>query len=272
MANYAIGDLQGCFKPLQQLLTTIRFEPTRDRLWLTGDLVNRGPESLKVLRFLKKLPLQPYIVLGNHDLHFLAVAYQALPPHPKDTFQDILAAEDKEELCDWLRHQPMLQHDTQLGFTMTHAGIFPLWSLEQAKQYAKEIEQLLQGEQYQRFLTNQYGDSPNFWREDLAGWERYRFIVNSFTRMRLCTIDGRLELITKTGLAKVPEGLLPWFEFPDRRAGEDNLLFGHWAALNGKVQQPHIFPLDTGCIWGGCLTAMRLEDQQYFRIKCLPPN
>ncbi len=270
MANYAIGDIQGCFEPLQSLLNIIQFKPAEDRLWLTGDLINRGPESLKVLRFLKNLPKAPRIVLGNHDLHFLAVAYHALPAHPKDTFHDILQAEDKLELCHWLRQQPLLYHDAELNFTMTHAGILPSWTLAQAIEYATEVAQLLQSEHYQDLLANQYGNTPERWHNDLQAWERYRFIINSFTRMRFCTPEEALDLTTKTGIDYPQPGLIPWFQFPNRLTQHDNIIFGHWAALNGKVTEPKLFALDTGCAWGNCLTAMRLEDQHYFSVPCQP--
>ncbi|CAM4458049.1 MAG: Bis(5'-nucleosyl)-tetraphosphatase, symmetrical [Legionellaceae bacterium] len=268
MANYAIGDIQGCFNALEQLLKIIHFNPTHDQLWITGDLINRGPHSLKVLRFLKNLPIPPYIVLGNHDLHFLAVAYGVLPAHEKDTFDDVLMATDKEELCTWLRNQPLLWHDEKLNYAMTHAGIFPLWTLEEAKNYAHELAQLLQSPNYKDFLANQYGNTPIDWHQNLTGWERYRFIVNSFTRMRFCTLQGELELHTKTGIENTPPGLIPWFKFPHRKTQETNIIFGHWAALNRKVNEPQVFALDSGCVWGESLTAMRLEDKTYFHVSC----
>lgn len=261
MAHYAIGDIQGCFEPLQRLLEKIRFDPISDRLWLTGDLVNRGPDSLQVLRFLKSLPLSPRIVLGNHDLHLLAVAYHAIPANPKDTIQDILHADDKQALCTWLRQQPLLYHDPALGFTMTHAGILPQWDLSQASQKAQEVEQILAGENFFELLANLYGNQPSRWDEQLTGWERYRFIINSFTRMRFCSEDGALELTTKTDLANTPQGLLPWFRVPARATKDLKIIFGHWAALKGKIDDYNIFALDTGCVWGNCLTALRLEDQ-----------
>lgn len=272
MAHYAIGDIQGCFEPLQRLLAAMDFNPQHDRLWLTGDLINRGPESLKVLRLIYQLREVTTVVLGNHDLHFLAVAYQALPPHPKDTFADILQADDKAELCNWLRQQRLFYYDPQLQFAISHAGIYPKWTLEQAGQYAAEVEQLLASEQYLALLANQYGNEPGIWNENLTGWERYRFIVNSFTRMRFCTRDGALELTTKTGIDHYPPALIPWFNFPHRPTLHDNLIFGHWAALNGSLKQPHLFALDTGCVWGNCLTALRLEDQRYFKVPCSNEN
>lgn len=268
MAHYAIGDIQGCYEPLQRLLAAIQFNPIQDQLWLTGDLLNRGADSLKVLRFLKNLPQPVITVLGNHDLHFLAVAYGCAPSQPKDTFQDILQAPDKLELCAWLRQQPLLHYDPVLNYAIAHAGILPQWSLAEAEQYAREVEQQLQGNNFSKLLANLYGNEPQRWDAQLTDPDRYRFIINAFTRMRFCTLDSALELLTKTPPEQNPAGCIPWYAHPHRKTKNINIVFGHWAALNGKVHQPHLFALDTGCVWGHCLTAMRLEDQQIFKVNC----
>lgn len=264
MANYVIGDVQGCFSALEKLLDKIQFNATQDTLWFTGDLVNRGPESLKTLRFIKNLGPRHRIVLGNHDLHLLAVAYDAHSGWEEDTLDEILAAEDREELIDWLRHQPLLHHAE--GFTMVHAGLAPSWNLETAQRLAREVEIILQSDQAQVFFQAMYGNTPSAWEENLTGMDRLRCITNFFTRVRFCHSDGSLELTSKGEMEST--GLIPWFQFPDRKNSELKILFGHWAALGGVTNTPNVFALDTGCIWGFCLTAMRLEDGVRFSVGC----
>lgn len=266
MPTYAIGDIQGCYTELKQLLKHIHFNPQEDVLWFTGDLVNRGPQSLEVLRFVKELGDQHVCVLGNHDLHLIAAAYDAKQLRPNDTFDEILAAADRRELIDWLRARPLLHHDTNLGFVMTHAGLAPSWTLAHAKKLAHEVEKVLRSNTPQTFLQHMYGNLPDAWDDGLAGPDRLRCITNFFTRMRFCHHDGRLELSYKGTIADKPQDLIPWFEVPKRANADLKIIFGHWAALGGKASVPHLYPLDTGCVWGNELTAMRLEDERRFSV------
>lgn len=263
MPTYAIGDVQGCYQELQDLLTEIHFNPTVDCLWFAGDLVNRGPHSLEVLRFVKQLP-RAVVVLGNHDLHFLIRAQE--PPRPHSTLAPLLAAPDCGELVDWLRVKPFLHYDPELGYAMAHAGLFPFWTLEQALGYAEEVQCVLSGESYRDLLKHLYGDTPTVWDEQLRDWDRLRFIVNAFTRMRFCDAQGHLDLTTKGEMGSQPCGYLPWFQLPNRMTGSLKIVFGHWAALEGKTDVPGVFAVDTGCVWGKRLTAMRLEDGQQFSV------
>lgn len=267
MATYAIGDVQGCFVQLQTLLEKISFNPTQDELWMVGDLVNRGPQSLEVLRFIKNLP-RVKVVLGNHDLHLVALAFGY--SQQNKFLQPILDAPDAAEIINWLCHLPLLHHDEKLNYVMVHAGIYPLWDLTQAKQYAKEVENVLHSQVLPEFLLHMYGDQPDHWNEELQGWERLRFIVNAFTRMRFCTAQGHLELRIINEGENTLSGFLPWYKLPQRPAKNERIVFGHWAALQGKVNEKNLFALDTGCVWGNTLTAMRLEDQQRFEVSCKP--
>ncbi|MDF2866667.1 MAG: bis(5-nucleosyl)-tetraphosphatase, symmetrical [Gammaproteobacteria bacterium] len=268
MATYAIGDIQGCLSRLQALLNQLNFDPKQDRLWFAGDLINRGPESLQTLRFIKSLGQVATVVLGNHDLHLLAVASGTSSVKPQDTLTEILKAPDCDELCQWLRQQKLLHEDPKLGYVLVHAGFVPQWDLTKAKQCAHEVEQVLQGRDYVSFLNHMYGNLPLQWREELAGWERLRFITNCFTRIRFCDKEGRLDLTAKEGIDKAPPGYMPWFAVPKRKNQNTRILFGHWAALQGQAQGINIFPLDGGCVWGGKLLAMRLEDGKRFQIAC----
>lgn len=266
MATYAIGDVQGCFAELQLLLEQISYHPQQDVLWFTGDLVNRGPQSLEVLRFVKNLGHQHVVVLGNHDLHLLAVYYGARDMQEGDTLADILTAPDREELINWLRACPLL-HDNAQGYVMTHAGLAPMWRLAEAKRLANEVEQELQAASPQKFLQDMFGNLPDKWSETLSGIDRLRCIVNYLTRMRYCHSDGRLDFDYKGTLADRPANLIPWFDVVSRVNANDKIIFGHWAALEGRADVPNVFPLDTGCVWGNELTAMRLEDQKRFSVK-----
>jgi len=270
MSNYAIGDIQGCFNELIALLEVIHFNPKQDKLWLTGDLINRGPESLATLRFIKKLSeqKQAITVLGNHDLHLLAKFYGHAPAKKQDTLHDILAAPDCLELCDWLRQQPLLYHDSGLGYTMVHAGLPPQWDLPTSLQRAQEVEAVLRGKKAQEFFAEMYGEKPLQWQDSLTGWPRLRIITNYFTRMRFCDTTGTLELKTKGKPDSPPPGFLPWYKVPSRAHKGLKIIFGHWAGLNGHTGEPNIFALDTGCAWGKCLTAMRLEDTKRFSVPC----
>jgi bis(5'-nucleosyl)-tetraphosphatase (symmetrical) len=267
VATYAIGDVQGCFDELSALLRRLEFDAERDRLWFAGDLVNRGPKSLETLRFVRDLGDRAITVLGNHDLHLLAAAFDVRLAAPKDTFEAVLAAPDRDELLDWLRHRPLLHHEDSLGFTLIHAGLPPQWDLRQALSCAAEVEAVLRGDGYGEFFQEMYGNRPNRWSDGLAGWDRLRFIVNCFTRLRYCMPDGRLMLKEKGQPGTQRSGALPWFSIPGRASRDLRILFGHWSTL-GPRPEPGIFPLDTGCLWGGELTALRLEDRQRFRWDC----
>jgi bis(5'-nucleosyl)-tetraphosphatase (symmetrical) len=266
MSTYAIGDIQGCFVELQALLKKIDFDPKSDRLWIAGDLVNRGEQSADVLRFLKQLNAELVIVLGNHDLHLLAVADGEQQVRDKDTFQDILHAPDRDELLSWLRAQQLFHYDENLGFCMVHAGLPPQWDLATAQACAEEIETILHSDDYPGLLANIYGNEPNLWSDNLKSWERYRYIVNAFTRMRYCDEKGALDFSEKGPLGSQPNHLTPWFEVADRQSKDLNIVFGHWAALIGQTHHPKVHALDTGCSWGYQLTAMRLEDGQRFSV------
>lgn len=268
MSTYAIGDIQGCYSPLQKLLGKIQFDPGKDKLWFTGDLVNRGPDSLQTLRFIKNLGDSQRTVLGNHDLHLLALASKAHPGWEEDTVADILQADDRDELIHWLKHLPLLHYDAVLGYAMSHAGLAPSWDLDTAKALAREVEHVLQSDKTHEFLHHMYGNRPDQWSNDLEGWDRLRCITNYFTRMRFCYLDGRLELRSKGTIDSHPADLIPWFSVPGRLNADLNIVFGHWAALGGVTNTPRVFALDTGCIWGFCLTAMRLEDGERISVSC----
>jgi len=257
MAVYAVGDLQGCLPSLETLLERIAFDPGKDRLWFVGDLVNRGPQSLATLRFVRDLGATAITVLGNHDLHLLAIA-QGLRPHTdKDNISDILAAPDRDELFDWIRRQPLLHHDADLGFTMIHAGLSPDWDLQTAQQCAAEVEAVLAGDDYRDFIADMYSDEPDYWRADVFGIERWRYIVNCFTRLRFCDRAGRLALKAKGTPEQHPE-LVPWFRVPGRRSAGLRIIFGHWSTL-GAFHEDNVYCLDSGCVWGREMTALRLN-------------
>jgi bis(5'-nucleosyl)-tetraphosphatase (symmetrical) len=268
MSTYAIGDIQGCFAALQKLLEHIAFNPRDDILWFAGDLVNRGPQSLATLRFIQQLGSQHQIILGNHDLHLLALSYGAHPGWEDDTLQEILTAPDRDELLFWLRQQPLIHHDAGLNFTMVHAGMAAAWDLTKARELAQEVETVLRSDTSAEFFQHMYGNLPDRWDENLTGWERLRCITNFFTRIRFCYADGRMDLKFKGTLDNHPQDLMPWFQVPQRANQHLDILFGHWAALNGVTHTPKAFALDTGCVWGYNLTALRLEDRKYFQVPC----
>lgn len=255
MTIYAIGDIQGCHHELLKLLDLIAFDPAHDQVWFTGDLVNRGPDSLKTLRTIRSLGASAQCVLGNHDLHLLAVAEGASRPKRQDTLSDILAAPDREELLAWLRNLPLIHHHE--GFYLIHAGLPPQWNLEQALERAHEVEEVLRGPAYPDFFRHMYGDTPELWRDDLEAYDRLRFITNCFTRLRFLNAAGCLRLMEKGAPDRVPD-LLPWFAHPQRKSRSGNIVFGHWSTL-GFYQGHHVTCLDTGCLWGGMLTAMKLD-------------
>jgi len=265
MATIAIGDVQGCYDQLMRLLEQAAYDERRDVLWFVGDLVNRGPQSLETLRFVKGLGDRAVTILGNHDLALLVVAEGVKKPHAGDTFDATLAAPDRDEMLAWLRRQKLLH--TENGWTMVHAGLLPQWSLAQAQALAREAEQALAGPRYREFLGQMYGNEPYAWHDDLAGYDRLRVIVNAMTRMRLVGADGALEFKHKTGLADLPRGYFPWYDVPSRASRDARIIFGHWAAL-GLLQRDDVTCLDTGCVWGRELSALRLEDRRLFQRDC----
>lgn len=258
MAIYAIGDVQGCFAELDLLLQELRFDPAVDQLWFTGDLVNRGPDSLTTLRFIKSLGPAAVAVLGNHDLHLLAVAYGVSRTKHKDTFHDVLTAADREELLEWLRGLPLCHCSER--FTLIHAGLPPQWTVDEARSHADEVHAVLTSEQCTEFFRRMYGDQPARWSDRLTGWERLRFTVNCLTRMRYCDARGTLNFKEKGPPGSQPKGLLPWFEVPGRRSSDSEIVFGHWSTLGFRIVNG-CYALDTGCLWGGELTALQLDGE-----------
>jgi bis(5'-nucleosyl)-tetraphosphatase (symmetrical) len=263
MAIYAIGDIQGCHTTLQQLLLKIQFDPTVDQLWLVGDLVNRGPDSLAVLRWAKAHQDSVITVLGNHDLHALIVYEGAAAAHRMDTLDELLSAPDAPALFDWLRRQRLAY--TQDEFLLVHAGLLPQWNTAQTLALAGEVEHALRGNDYRDFLYQMYGNQPNSWQDDLSGFDRLRVITNALTRLRICTADGEMEFKFKGKLADIPQGYYAWFDLPARASRDSTILFGHWSAL-GLMLKNDVIALDTGCLWGGSLTALRLQDRQLFQV------
>lgn len=269
MAIYAIGDVQGCYTSLQALLKKLSWSAQRDQLWFAGDLINRGEGSLETLRFVMELGQQAVMVLGNHELHFLCVAHGKQKSRPRDTLQPLLDAPDREQLVQFLRRQPLL-HSAH-GHTMVHAGLLPQWTIEQAHSLAREAEAALQSDQYHDFLDQLYGNQPDHWQEDLTGIDRLRTVVNAMTRMRICTAQGQMEFTHRGELETIPQGFMPWFRVPGRVTVNDNILFGHWSAL-GLLMEPHLMCLDSGCLWGRQLSAVRLDDGALFQVECQEPN
>jgi len=272
MAIYAIGDVQGCFDELMALLDKINFDTRNDQLWFAGDLVNRGPKSLQTLRFVKDLGDAAVTVLGNHDLHMIAIAQGLREQTCKDNISDVLNAPDRNELFNWVRKLSLLHHDERLGYTMVHAGLPPQWDLAMAQSCAAEVEAVLQADDYPLFISQMYGDEPDCWPVDLSGVDRWRFIINSFTRLRFCDAEGRLVLSEKGAPGSQAKGIFPWFDVPGRRSAEMKIIFGHWSTLgqHGQLDQHGLYALDTGCIWGGSLTAMRLDCKkpEWVNIQC----
>ena len=254
--NYLIGDIQGCCNELTRLLAKIDFSPSRDRIYLLGDLVNRGPASLATLRLLAGLGEAATCLLGNHDLHLLAINEGVRPPHRNDTVNDILTAPDREDLLAWLRQQRMACHEH--GWLMVHAGVVPQWDLAQTLRLAGEVEALLRGPDLPDFLHEMYGNQPGAWDDQLQGIQRLRFIVNVLTRLRFCDAQGQLDFKTKEGAASAPEGFTPWYDAPGRRTAGIPIAFGHWSTL-GPLDRPDLLALDTGCVWGGKLSAARVD-------------
>jgi bis(5'-nucleosyl)-tetraphosphatase (symmetrical) len=262
MATYAIGDVQGCHDELRSLLAQLAPDPARDRLWFVGDLVNRGPKSLEVLRLVRALGASAVTVLGNHDLHLVALAEGFTRKRSDDTLDAVLAAPDRAELIDWLRTRPLMHVDG--GYAMVHAGLLPGWGIERARVLAREVESALAAPGYREFVARMYGSEPSRWSDALAGWNRLRAIVNVMTRMRFCTLGGDIEVRTKG--AKPPAGFQPWFELRTARE-EPQVVCGHWSTLGLKMTE-RVLLIDTGCVWGGSLTAVRLEDRKIVQVPC----
>jgi|TARA_B110000046_G_scaffold9508_1_gene9669 bis(5'-nucleosyl)-tetraphosphatase (symmetrical) len=268
MASYAVGDIQGCLTPLKALLDKVGFTDA-DTLWVAGDLVNRGPESLETLRFIRSLGNRSKVVLGNHDLHLLALHAKGAQLKPDDTLQPIFVAHDRDDLLSWLQQQPLLHYDPQFDTVMTHAGIPPCWNLKQAQKHAQELQELLRSDNAATFFAGMYGNQPNLWSDQLKGMDRWRCITNHFTRMRFITPEGRLNL-THNGKVDLNSSedapLRPWFNLPS--AVTSRQVFGHWAVLEGETGKDHVINLDMGCVWGGRLKLMRLEDGESFSVAC----
>ena len=273
MAIYCIGDLQGCDSAFTRLLAHIDFSPSRDTLYLLGDLVNRGPESAGVLRHCMQLGDSVRPLLGNHDLHLLAAAHGARHASRRDTLASVLEADDREALLDWVCQQPLARQLTVNGehLLMVHAGVLPQWSLTDTLAYSAEVQDLLKSPQLPEFLAQMYGNLPDRWSNDLQGTDRLRVIVNTLTRLRFCTPDGRMDFDSAESAESPPDGLVPWFDVPNRQTENAVVAFGHWSTL-GLLNRPNLLGLDTGCVWGGCLSAMRigssLSDRELFDVKC----
>lgn len=270
MALYLIGDVQGCDAALGRLLDEIDFSPSRDRLVLLGDLVNRGPQSLAALRRVMALGDAAACLLGNHDLHLLAISQGVRAPHRSDTVADILQAPDRAALMDWLRHRPLALHER--GVLMVHAGLLPQWTAQRVLQLAGEVEAVLRGAEWSAFMHQMYGNQPEAWHDGLQGAERWRVIVNALTRLRFCTPEGRMDFVTTSYAPDgAPPGYLPWFDVPGRRTADDVVAFGHWSTL-GWLERPDLISLDTGCVWGGALSAARLgadgHERELIQVRC----
>lgn len=268
MATYAIGDVQGCFYQLEALLDKIKFDPDKDHLWFAGDLVNRGPNSLEVLRFVRSLGKCATAVLGNHDLHLLAVSYGYRDLSVNDNMHDVLIAKDREILLDWLRRRPMLHFDKKLNCALVHAGLMPSWSIKKALQYAGEVEAVLRSDHPEEFFAEMYGNEPGKWSKRLKGFNRLRFITNTLTRLRFCTPDERINFRDKGKPGSQPNGHFPWFQIDGRKSRDTTVICGHWSSL-GYYAEDGIIALDTGCQWGGELTAQKIsgKDKRY-KVKC----
>lgn len=265
MSTWAIGDLQGCFDPLEALLETCGFDRERDRLWFVGDLINRGPKSLETLRFVRDLGDAAVTVLGNHDLSLLMIAAGQGKLHRLDTFHHVLDAPDRDELLDWLRARPMMH--VEGGFAMVHAGLLPQWDIALAQSLAREVECALRGPDHDEFMRSMWGSEPAHWDDGLKGWDRLRVVVNAMTRMRFCSTTGEMEFRSKGAPEDPPSGCVPWFDVADARWRTHTVVCGHWSAL-GYRRAPNLLALDSGCLWGGALTAVRLEDGAVAQVPC----
>ena len=261
MSTFVVGDIQGCYQELNDLLDKISFDTASDQLWVAGDLINRGPDNLKTINLLRQLP-NTRIVLGNHDLHFLAVATTDRTPSRSDTLDDLVNDPQLDSITEWLRQQALAIYDNEFDLLVVHAGIPHIWSIQEAMGFAAEVEDVLRGEAHRSFFENMYGNEPVQLTPELSDLDRWRVITNYFTRLRFCGPQGELELTTKTDIA--PSGFAPWFDYP--RSEPTRILFGHWAAIEGKTSSPQFVALDTGCVWGRSLSALRLEDNKLFSV------
>lgn len=268
MTRYAVGDLQGCLAPLEALLQQVDFNPPQDQLWLVGDLVNRGPDSLATLRFLYNIKDALRITLGNHDLHCLALARGAVKRGRHPSLEALLNAPDCETLMEWLRQQPLVYRDPSRDYIMSHAGIPPIWSSKKALALSSEVSELLRSDQIDSFLTAMYGNEPACWNDTLSGLDRARCITNYLTRMRLCQQDGNLELDYSGALEKAPAPYKAWFHWPPNKKRKETVLFGHWAALQGDTGHDRIIGLDTGCVWGNCMSLLNLDSGHMLKHSC----
>jgi len=268
MATYAIGDIQGCYDELKALLSKIKFNSDKDQLWFCGDLVNRGPKSLQTLRFIKSLEDNAITVLGNHDLHLLATAFDHQQPGRKDTFEDFFKANDAMLLLEWLRHQQLAHYDKTLNITLIHAGLHPQWTIKQALAYAHEVEKILQSKNHINYYKHMYGDKPQEWDDSLTGWSRYRFITNMLTRLRYCDAQGKPSFSPKGAPGSQPDSLIPWYEVDGRASQHDDIIFGHWSTLPhaGVSSINNAYAIDSGCLWGGNLTAIKIDEKPYHYI------
>jgi bis(5'-nucleosyl)-tetraphosphatase (symmetrical) len=268
MTRYAVGDIQGCYDELRSLLQRIRFSSDRDQLWFVGDLVNRGPKSLETLRFVRDLGDNAITVLGNHDLHLLALALGTRDkPKSGDTLDEVLGAPDRDTLIEWLLQRPLAHHDENKRDLLIHAALIPPWSVSTALELAGDVQKALRDNPHKLF-ENMYGNSPDEWSESLKGADRLRFTINVFTRVRVCTAEGKVDLKMKGSPTKAKPPFRPWFEFDERKSRETRLIFGHWSAL-GYVNDHGVVGLDTGCVWGNALTAFDLDnDRPPITLKC----
>ncbi len=271
MAIYAVGDIQGCLQPLKQLLKSSPFDFGKDELWFVGDLVNRGPQSLETLRFVKQLGKSAKVVLGNHDLHLLALHTGVKKILNTTTLDPILQAPDCDELMDWLRKQPLMRTDKKSHAVLVHAGVYPYWTLQQARTYAREVEAILRSDDYQALLRKMYGRRPVKWKTDLQGWPRYRFIINAFTRMRFCTKQGGLNFQYNGVPGEQPSQLYPWYRLAVQPREDWRIVFGHWSAAGHWFDGNHV-ALDSGCLWGGKMTLARIDSRKIktYQYDCLP--
>lgn len=268
MATYAIGDLHGCYDQLQKLLSHIQFNPNTDTLWFTGDLINGGPKPTEILRFIKSLGDKHITVLGNHDLVLLGVAAGKLPL-PQDRaigFEPVLNANDKDELLAWLQTRPLVHFDPNFNALLVHAGVHPQWDIQTIQQLAREVEAILHSSEANNLYGAMYGDYPTNWDPELTGWDRYRYIINCFTRIRFCDQNGNLDFITKGNTLSAPPDYMPWYNVPQRKMDQTKIIFGHWSSLLGNTGVDTALAIDTGCVWGHHLTALRLDDWQLFSV------
>lgn len=269
MALYAIGDVQGCYRCLNHLLDKIHFDSAHDRLWFTGDLVNRGRHSADVVRLVSSFGDRAVAVLGNHDLHLLAIAAGVRKTSSRDTLKDILHAPDSERLLTWISARPLFHQEADIGYCLVHAGLLPQWNIGDAARLAREAEAAISGQHAPEFFRNMYGDMPNTWTEELTGWDRLRLIVNGFTRVRFCDASGRMDFQHKDAPTIPTAGLVPWFQVPWRRSRGERIVFGHWSLL-GLWNRDGVICLDTGCVWGRQLSAVRLnpDPPEFFSVQC----